>query len=139
MMRWIWALLASLLMVGDARAADAVVVLDATQRERIALATAPLVAGRDSGEVAATGRVLDPMSRLRARRLKVSPSARVAKWLGCDASAGGKKMRRRAIWKSLRTTIGEPISMSRRRMHASSPPGVIPSPSDRISARCCRS
>jgi hypothetical protein len=60
MMRWIWALLASLLLVGDARAADAVVVLDATQRERIALATAPLVAGRDSGEVAATGRVLDP-------------------------------------------------------------------------------
>ena len=59
-MRWSGILFASLLLVGDVRAADGVVVLDATQRERIALATAPLVAGRDSGEVAATGRVLDP-------------------------------------------------------------------------------
>jgi hypothetical protein len=53
-------LLAALLLAVSARAAGTPVVLDAAQRERIALATAPLVAGRDSGEVTASGRVLDP-------------------------------------------------------------------------------
>ena len=53
-------LVASLLLAADAGAADRSVVVDATGRERIALATAPLAAGRDSGDVAASGRVLDP-------------------------------------------------------------------------------
>jgi hypothetical protein len=52
--------LAALLLAASAQASDGAVALDATARERIALATAPLAAGRDSGEVAATGRVLDP-------------------------------------------------------------------------------
>ena len=51
--------LGALLLAASAQASGPV-VLDAIQRERIALATAPLAAGRDSGEVAATGRVLDP-------------------------------------------------------------------------------
>ena len=60
MSRTVWALLASLLLVAAARAAEPSVVLDAVQRERIDLATAPLAGGRDNGEVAAAGRVLDP-------------------------------------------------------------------------------
>ena len=60
MMRWLWFPCASLVLVASARASDAPIVLDAVQREHIALATAPLVAGRDSGEVPASGRVLDP-------------------------------------------------------------------------------
>ena len=60
MSRTVWALLASLLLVAAARATEPSVVLDAVQRERIDLATAPLAAGRDDGEVAAAGRVLDP-------------------------------------------------------------------------------
>ena len=60
MMRRIAILVATSLLAAGAHAADRSVVVDATGRERIAVATAPLVAGRDSGDVAATGRVLDP-------------------------------------------------------------------------------
>ena len=59
-MRRIAVLVATSLLAAGAGAADRSVDVDATGRERIAVATAPLVAGRDRGDVAATGRVLDP-------------------------------------------------------------------------------
>ena len=62
MNRIIWPLLAALLLVAAARAGEPSVVLDAAQRERLALASASLVAGRDTGDVTAAGRVLDPTS-----------------------------------------------------------------------------